>query len=181
MSAPSRVNGRMLTGAVLMLGGAWAWGSAVADGPKGQPASTEAAPAEARVQAKLLHAVYASTLDAMHHHFFRSDRAVLPARALEDVFADVARQTKARAKWIAVNTRPMNIDHEPTSDFEKQAARALSAGKNEFARTEDGYYHRAAAIPLTSGCVSCHMGFLAKAPSSPRFAGLVISIPLAKD
>src|SRR4051812_13927584 len=43
--------------------------------------------AEARARAKLMHDIYAATLDVMHHHFFRRERSVLPARALEDVFA----------------------------------------------------------------------------------------------
>ena len=134
--------------------------------------------AEARAQAKLMHNVYAATLDAMHHHFFRRDRSVLPARAMEDVFAEMERQSNIKAGWIAVNTKAMSIHHEPKSDFEKQAARAIAAGKGEFELVENGVYHRAGAIPLGSGCVSCHTGFFAKGPQSQRFAGLVISVPI---
>lgn len=137
--------------------------------------------AKAREQAKLMHTVYAATLDAMHHHFFRRERAVLPARALEDVFEDVERQANVKARWIAVNTKAMSINHEPKTDFEKNAAKAIAAGKAEFELVADGYYHRVGPIPLGSGCVSCHTGFFAKAPTSPRFAGLVISVPLPKE
>ena len=50
-------------------------------GPPGSPAGGEKpAVAKAREQAKLMHGIYASTLDAMHHYYFRTDRAVLPAR-----------------------------------------------------------------------------------------------------
>jgi len=135
----------------------------------------------ARQQAKLMHNIYASTLDTMHHHFFRRDRAVLPARALEDVFADMEKLSKVKAKWISVNTKAMSVDHEPKSEFEKKAAEAIAAGKEEFERVEDGYYHRAGAIPLGSGCISCHTGFFSKAPNTPRFAGLVISVPVSRD
>jgi hypothetical protein len=134
---------------------------------------------KAREQAKLMHAIYASTLEVMHHHYFRRDRAVLPARALEDVFADLERQTKVKAKWISVNAKTMNIDHEPTSDFEKNAARAIKAGKGEYEMVDGGYYYRAGAIPLTNDCVSCHTGFFAKGPQTQRFAGLVIGVPIA--
>jgi hypothetical protein len=101
-------------------------------------AATAAAVAKAREQAKLMHAIYASTLEVMHQHYFRRDRAVLPARALEDVFADLERQTKIKAKWISVNAKTMNIDHAPTSAFEKNAARAIKAGKGEYELVDGG-------------------------------------------
>ena len=134
--------------------------------------------AEARARAQLMHNIYAATLDSMHHHFFRRERSVLPARAMEDVFADVDRQTNIKSAWIAVNTKAMSIQHEPKNDFEKQAAKALAAGKGEFELVEKGYYHRAGAIPLGAGCVNCHTGFFSKTPQSQRFAGLVISMPV---
>lgn len=182
MAAGFRANRRTLVAAVLVLGIAWAWRTSGPGGAaEGGTPADEMAVTRARTEAKLLHAVYASTLDSMHHHYFRTERAIVPARALEDVFADMTRQMRIRAKWIAVNTAAMSIDHEPRSDFEKQAARALAAGRAEFERIDDGYYHRAGAIPLTSGCVSCHVGFLSRASSAPRFAGLVISVPLARE
>jgi hypothetical protein len=169
----------MAAGALaVVLGIAWV-GSAA---PPGSPAGGEKpAVVKAREQAKLMHGIYASTLDVMHHYYFRTDRAVLPARALEDVFADMQSQAKVKARWIAVNAKAMSVDHKPASAFEKDAARAIAAGKSEYEQVADGYYHRAGAIPLGAGCVNCHTGFFAKDQKSPRFAGLVISVPLAKD
>lgn len=135
---------------------------------------------EARERAKLMHNIYAATLDTMHHHFFRRDRSVLPARAMEDVFAEMERQSKIKAGWISVNTKAMSIHHEPKNEFEKQAAKAIAAGKTEFELVENGYYHRAEAIPLGAGCVSCHTPFFSKTPQTQRFAGLVISVPITK-
>ncbi len=134
--------------------------------------------AEARERAKLMHDIYAATLDVMHHHFFRRDRSVLPARAMEDVFMEMDRKSNIKAGWISVNTKPMSIHHEPKTDFEKQAAREIGAGKGEFELVEKGYYHRAGAIPLGAGCVNCHTGFFAKTPQTQRFAALVISVPV---
>jgi hypothetical protein len=134
--------------------------------------------AAARQQARLMHKVYAATLDSMHHHYFRRDRAVLPARALEDVFAEMERESNVKARWLSVNTKAMSIQHEPKSEFDKKAATTIAAGKEEFEQVEDGYYHRAAAIPLGSGCVSCHTGFFSNTPNTPRFAALVISVPV---
>lgn len=147
-----------------------------------EPSSGERAVsvAAARENAKLMHNIYAATLEVMHHHFFRSNRAILPARALEDVFAEIESQSKVKAKWIAVNAKAMNIDHEPKSAFEKKAAAAIAEGKGEFELVEDGYYRRAAAIPLGAGCVRCHTGSFLGAPTSPRFAALVISVPITR-
>ncbi len=136
----------------------------------------------ARERAKLTHHIYASTLEAMHHHYFNNDRSSVPARVMEDMFADIARQENIKAKWIAVNAKVMSIDHKPEGEFEKQAAKQIAAGKNEYERVEKGLYRRAVAIPLTNnGCLGCHMGFAANNNKRDRFAGLVISIPVKQD
>ncbi len=133
--------------------------------------------AVARDRAKLLHEVYASTLDVMHRRYFHGDRATVPARAMEDVFADMKRQSQIEARWIAVTLRSMSIDHDPETEFEKRAASEIKLGKGEVETVEDGYYRRAVAIPLSGGCVSCHGG-LFRQSTKKHFAGLVISIPL---
>ena len=79
--------------------------------PAPPKASEPAAVAAARERAKLLHDVYSTTLDVMHRHYFRPERAVLPARAMEDVFEDMAMLSKDKVRWIAVNTPPMSIQH----------------------------------------------------------------------
>lgn len=153
--------------------------------PKAAPAAAKphtpsvAAVAAAREQAKLLQDVYSSTLDVMHHHYFRRDGAVLPARALEDVFASMAKLTGSNANWIAVNTKAMNIDHEPSTSFEKKAAAELSAGKEVYEVVTERMYRRAIVIPLHANCVGCHTKMFADPPKTPRFAGLVINISLA--
>jgi hypothetical protein len=103
---------------------------------------------------------------------------VLPSRALEDVFEEMEAMTGDKANWIAVNTKAMSIDHKPKTDFEKQAAAELSAGKEAFERIGDGMYQRAAPIPLRLSCVGCHTNMFSGVPKTPRFAGLVISVPL---
>lgn len=168
---------------LVLTGGTLTGGAAQSDGKEpvpGAPAEKPLAVAEARERARLMHNIYAATLEVMHQHFFKRERSVLPARAMEDVFAEMDRQTKIKAAWISVNTKPMSIHHEPRSDFEKQAAKAIAAGKSEFERVENGVYQRAGAIPLGAGCVSCHTGFFAKAPQTQRFAALVITMPLSE-
>lgn len=133
----------------------------------------------ARDRAKLMHRIYSATLDVMHHHYFDVNKAVLPARAMEDVFDELARQSNIKARWIAVNTKAMSVPHEPKSDFEREAAQAIASGKESFERVEGGVYHRAGVIPLTAGCINCHANAFANPPKTPRYAGLVISVPLA--
>lgn len=135
----------------------------------------------ARDRAKVMHDVYAATLEAVHHHYFRGDRDIVPARAMEDIFSEMKRQSKVEARWISVNLKAMSIDHEPKSDFEKRAAKEIAAGKLEVEAVEGGFYRRAGAIPLAGECISCHAGFFRDPPKTPRFAGLVISVPVDAD
>ena len=137
--------------------------------------------ATARERAKLMHRIYAATLDVMHDRYFHNNRAVVPARAMEDVFDEMASQSSVEARWISVNTRAMSLNHEPQTEFDKAAAKEIAAGKDEYERVENGYYRRAGAIPLGSGCVNCHAGFFKAPPKNPRFAGLVISVPVNEE
>lgn len=143
---------------------------------KGTP--SEAAITDARARAKLLQNVYTTTLEVIHKHYFRREGAVLPARAMDDVFAAMSASTGDAANWISVNTKAMNIDHEPASAFEKEAAAQLAAGKDEYEVVGKRVYRRAVPIPLHSRCVGCHTKMFDEQPKSPRMAGLVISISL---
>lgn len=132
----------------------------------------------ARDRAKVMHDVYAATLDVIHERYFHGDRAMVPARALEDVFEQIRGRSKVEARWISVSFKPMGLNHEPKSDFEKKAAEDLAKGKPEIEVVEDGYYRRAGAILFTEGCISCHAGFFKTPSKTPKFAGLVISVPV---
>ncbi len=134
--------------------------------------------AAARDRAELLHGVFADTLEEVHRHYFRREGAVLPSRALEDVFARVERRSGVKARWIAVNTPAMSVNHEPETAFEKAAAAELAGGKEEFSRVEKGYYLRAGVIPLRAGCVGCHTRNAPITDKKPRVAGLVLAIPV---
>ena len=133
--------------------------------------------AVARDRAKLLHQVYTSTLEVMHQRYFHGDRAIVPARAMEDVFSDIQRKYSIEARWIAATMRAMNIDHDPETPFERHAAAQITSGKSEIEEVSSGYYRRAVAIPLTGGCINCHGGSLSRS-TRKQFAGLVISIPV---
>lgn len=161
--------------------------AAVSSAQKKRNAESEALDAKrvsvdvARDRAKLMHDIYAATLDVKHHRYFHRERAVVPARAMEDVFSQIQRKSQTKARWFAVNLKPMSLDHKPETDFEKQAAKTLSTGKEEFEAVQDGYYHRATPIPLTAGCISCHGGLFRQPSDKPKYSGLVISIPVHAD
>jgi hypothetical protein len=150
--------------------------------PKAIVADEHRVPVElAREQAKLLHEMSLATLHTMHDRYFHADRAVVPARAMEDVFEQLQRDRQVMARWISASMSPMSIQHEPETEFEKRAARQLAKGESSVEVIEDGYYRRAGSVPMTGGCVSCHAGFFAKTNASPKFSGLVISIPIASS
>ncbi len=131
----------------------------------------------ARDRATVLQDVYVATLDMLHDRYFHRDRSLLPARAMHDIFDQLERQTQVQAKWISASLPPMSNDHKPESEFEKRAAKEITAGTPQLETLEDGYYRRAVAIPLSSGCVGCHQG-RARGPNKKHFTGLIISIPL---
>lgn len=135
----------------------------------------------AREWAELLHEIFADTLDVVHRRYFRHEGAVLPARALEDVFDRLEKRSSVKARWIAVNTPAMSVDHEPKTAFEKKATEELGAGKAEYSRVEKGYYLEARPVPLRAGCVACHTKLSPITDKKPRFAGLVIAIPVKDE
>jgi predicted small secreted protein len=137
-----------------------------------------AALASARERAETAHVIYAATLEMLHRHYFRRGQAVLPAKGLEEVFAEVADQTKVAGSWIAVNTKPMSVHHTPKTDFEKRAAAAIAAGQERFEELDADTLRIARPIPLGEGCVSCHDGMFRSRSKSPLVAGLIVAVPL---
>lgn len=133
---------------------------------------------EARERARLMYNIYSVSLEVLHHHYFRHDKPTLPARAMEDIFIEIDERMNIESRWIAVNTPPMSVSHAASTPFEKKAAEEISAGKTEYDSVEKGYYQYAGVIPLKAGCVGCHTKLFSTPVKTPRFAGLVIRIPV---
>jgi len=194
MSSPRKSRWFTVAGLCFVCVAAWfvvadAFHAQAADPAEAKPAAkAEGKPVEtprvtlavARERAEMAHLIYASTLEIIHRYYFRKGQAVLPARAMEEVFAEVAEQSKVEGRWISVNTRPMSVHHEPRAGFEKQAATALAGGQEKFELVESGHLRSVRAIPLGEGCLSCHTGMFRGQSKSqtPRVAGLIISIPI---
>lgn len=140
-----------------------------------QPRSVE----EARGRARLLHETIHGALQVMHRDFFREDEGLtIPSASLDDVFAELKKTHGVSVRWLAVNAEPMNIDHRPADDFEKQAAQALAAGKEEFDAVVGESFRFAGLIRLPSQCLKCHVP--RRTDNRERAAGVVITVPLGK-
>lgn len=130
---------------------------------------------EAKGRAKLLHESMHATLQVVHHEYFREEKGIpIPAATLKRVFRELAIRQHVELRWLAVNAQAMNVDHNPHSDFERQAVRALTSGKEDFESVEDGVFRYVGAITLTSDCLKCHLPN--RTSTKDRIAGLVISM-----
>jgi hypothetical protein len=135
---------------------------------------------EARGRAELLHETMHATLQIVHHEYFREDEGVtIPAATLKRVFGELARSHGVELRWLAVDAQPMNVDHTAQDAFEKEAVRALAAGKESFEFAKRGTYRRAAAITLASDCLKCHLPN--RTSTKPRTAALVITMPMVSE
>ncbi|WP_417387245.1 c-type heme family protein [Gimesia sp.] len=131
----------------------------------------------AREQARLLHEALHSTLLIVHQKYYREDEKLpIPSSVLDEVFEHLQETRDIKFRWISVNAEAMNIDHEPQTEFEKQAAKAIADGKTEYEQVEKGVYRHAGMICLPSQCLKCHMPN--RRSTATRFAGLVISLPV---
>jgi hypothetical protein len=133
--------------------------------------------AAAREQAKLLHTMVHQTLQVVHHELFREDEGLrLPAAVLKDVFGELEKEHSVTLKWLAVQGRAMNTDHEPKNEFEQKAAKQLAAGEEFVEQTDGGLYRRAGAITLINVCLKCHVPD--RKSLENRVSGLMITIPV---
>ena len=156
-----------------------------------KPTETETAEAEdevermtveqARVRGQLLHDTWKDSLMVIHRIYFREgEKITIPSRAMDDIFARMEHRSNIKSRWIAVNAQAMSLDHKPKDQFEFDAAKALSLGKDVHEVVEDGVYRRAGPITLFSSCLKCHFPSRT-ARTRGRIAGLVISIPVKTD
>ena len=152
------------------------------DGQKAVETAGQSLPTvqEARGRARLLQDTIHSTLHVVHQQYYRENQGLpLPARTLKVVFSEVARRRNVNLQWLVVNADAGSVDHNPKTEFEQDAARALAAGKQEFELVEHGVYRHVGAIALSSECLSCHLPN--RTSSKDRTAGLVISMLIKPD
>lgn len=149
--------------------------------PDEPPKPTASLPsvAEARQRARLLHGTIHDTLQVVHARYFREgERLAIPAAALQDVFKQLEEREGIKLRWLVVEGRPMNIDHEPRDAFEKEAARLLASGRPEHELATPDLYRHAGPITLRAECLKCHLP--SRSDNKPRTAGLLISVPVGR-
>lgn len=136
--------------------------------------------AEARRRAETLHTAMHSTLQIVHHQFYREDEGLpIPAATLKDVFAALEEEHHVKLRWLTVEGQAMNSDHKPRDAFEHEAVTALKSGKQAFERAENGVYRRAGSITLLNDCLKCHLPN--RTSTKNRTAGLIIAIPIKME
>jgi hypothetical protein len=147
--------------------------------PAGTQESLPKTVVEARTRARILHETIHGVLQVVHRDFFHADqRLSIPSRSLEDVFKELERSWRVKVHWLAVNADAMNVDNKPRDDFEKEAVRALSSGKQEFEAVEDDVYRFVGSIRLASQCLKCHAP--RRTSNEDRAAGLAITMTLRR-
>jgi len=159
-------------------------GRSLADEPRPLPAESrlKSSPTlqELRVRAQLLHETLHATLQIVHHQYYREDEGLaIPAATMKKVFREVEARHQVRLRWLAVNAKAMNNDHEPVNDFEREAVQALSSGRTDHEAVQGGVYRRAATIRLSSECLKCHLPD--RTSTADRAAGLLIEFPTAVE
>jgi hypothetical protein len=140
-------------------------------------AADEARIAEARVRSQLLHETIHGSLQVMHRDFFREEeRLRIPSESLEGVFKELEKTWQVKVRWLAVNAKPMNIDHKPADAFERKAASKIGSGEEMYETTEGETYRYAGAITLGNECLKCHVPD--RTSLEDRKAALLITMPL---
>ena len=130
---------------------------------------------EARGRARLLHETVHGVLQVVHRDFFDPDeRDSIPSDTLEEVFEVVEEYHGVNLRWLGVNAKTMDVEHEPKDQFERDAVKALASGDEAFERLERGRYRYAGAIQLHNQCLKCHVPN--RTSLEDRTAGLVISM-----
>lgn len=134
---------------------------------------------EARSRAYLLHETIHDTLHVVHRDFFDADESIaIPSHSFEDVFEGMERSYGLKIRWIAVDTRAMNVDNKPATDFELRAVKKLTTGQKHFEEVDADSYQFAGRIHLASQCLKCHVP--SRSNNNARSAGLVILMPMSK-
>ena len=132
---------------------------------------------QARRQAEILHDTLHTTLQVVHHRYYREDEGLLlPAAALREIFVDIEKRQKIELHWLAVEGEVMNTDHRARDDFEQAAVVALKADRPFHEELTEKTYRRAGPITLKNECLKCHVP--GRKSTEDRTAGLVITIPL---
>lgn len=132
--------------------------------------------AESRERAEMLHEIVNHTLLAVHDNYYREDEGIIiPATTLRRVFDRFKEGRNIELRWLAVDAEPMNVEHTPRTDFEREAVKVLKSGQAAYDEFTADQYRYAGPIRLTSDCLKCHVPN--RTSTRTRLAALVVTMP----
>jgi hypothetical protein len=132
---------------------------------------------EARLRSRLLHEMVHGALQVMHRDFFKEEeKSKIPSESLEDVFEEMEKTWGVKIRWLAVDTKAMNVDHRADDAFEKKAVEVIAAGAESHEMKDSPHFRYAGVIPLGNRCLKCHVPD--RTNLEERKAAVVISMPL---
>jgi len=167
MNFPIHPAGRTITFAAL------SWAAFTAGASAAEDRQVE----EAKLRSQLLHEMIHGALQVMHRDFFKEeDRSKIPSESLEDVFDEMEKTWGVKIRWLAVDTKAMNVDHRADDAFARKAVEVISGGAPFHEMKEGPLYRYAGVIPLGNRCLKCHVPD--RTNLEERKAAVVISMPL---
>ncbi len=112
---------------------------------------------EARRTVELLNDVYQVSLQEIHRRFpIGGGQPIVAALVIRDIQKRVSNRRGVQSRFLAVDTRAMNLDHAAKDAFERRAVEKLAAGARRWEVVENGQLRVATVVPLGGTCFPCH-------------------------
>ncbi len=157
----SRRTARLASAAALVVAASGAFLALSARGD--DPATPRPDPAveRTREQVKMLDDLYKNAVVSITTRYVGSQDEQPAIMVAQDIFGAMSKQGWHSAKLVDATGEPLGPDNAPESDFEKDAARAMNAGKPYFERVVgEGKDRRLLAATLVPAvmqkCADCH-------------------------
>jgi hypothetical protein len=159
--AVSRRTARLASAAALVVAASGAFLALSARGD--DPSSPKADPAleRTREQVKMLDDLYKNAVVSITKRYVGEQEREPAIMVAQDVFGAMRKQGWHSAKLVDSTGDPLGPDNAPRTDFEKEAARAMNAGKPYFDRVvgegDDRRLLAATLVPaVMQQCADCH-------------------------
>ncbi len=132
---------------------------ATADSP--QPKVDQREIQRARREVKLLDDIYKTAIVLITKHYVETDSDLAAGEAFKVLFAGMKEKGWHEVRLLDATGEPLNNDNAPQDDFERNAIKALLAGKPAYEEQAmiDGKPYLRAATPLPivmQKCTLCH-------------------------
>jgi hypothetical protein len=115
-----------------------------------------------REQVKMLDDLYKNAVVSITKRYVANQDGKPAIMVAQDIFGAMQKQGWHSAKLVAATDEPLNEDNAPSTEFEKDAAKAINAGKPYFDRVVgEGKGRRllaATVVPVVmKKCAECHI------------------------